>query len=230
MIDPKRNLAVALAAFTLLPAALTLTALSGCEDPPPPPPPPAPKPPPPAEKTPAEVAEVLNLDPKMNVAFGTQAGCEEGEIKAALQFASDFAAGDDRTLRLRMDPMGKGVLEELVSSGTWASEVANLDEVRFLSCVDGPEGILTSFELHMNGGQVVPQAWTITQRGDTYVFSPFAPKPEIKIETPAETPEGEDGEEEDGDNNNDDGEDDRIRNRDPRRRVPRPNNPGAPGG
>ncbi len=220
-----------LSLLALCAVALPMAAfVTGCkkEEPPPPPPPPPPRGP--VTVDPNTVAEYLTLDPKVSLQNAKPMECSEEEVKAILQFMSDFAAGDAQSLRPKMDSTGKKVLDDLVDSGVWERETSKIVEVDLIDRTSIPMGAgnVVSFSVVMPQQGRIQQDWLVTQRGDTYTFAPFAIVPVSKqalkaAEDALKAAEG--GEQA---QNGDQPPDDRDRNRDPRRRIPEPTDPGSP--
>jgi hypothetical protein len=210
---------VQLAALALMGLSL-LTGVSGCgqeEPPPPPPPPPAPPPPPPP--TPADIAEFMNMHPRVNLDLAQQQGSDEEMIRAVLEFANDFAAGDHAALRPRLDSTGRTVLDELVNSSVWDREIRELRELKLLNTFSAGSQTVVTFQILMTRGRVLNQGWSVSRRGDRYLFAPMADAPVGLVGGMSEatgdpgTTILSDGTEED--------DDDHRRPTDPRRLVPR---------
>jgi hypothetical protein len=217
-----------LSLVTLCAIGLPMAAfIVGCkeEEPPPPPPPPPPKGP--TTVDPNSVAEYLTLDSKVNLQNAKPMECSEEEVKAILQFMSDFAAGNAEALRPRMDSTGKKVLDELVESGQWKEETSRIVEVDLVDRIPMPTsgGNVVSFSVVMPEAGRVQQDWLVTQRGDTYTFAPFAVVPVSQQSLEAAKKATEDASGEEGKDAN---QPDAPTSPDPRKRVPKPTDPDSP--
>ena len=162
-----------LSLLALCAAGLPLAALvAGCKKEEPPPPPPPPPPPMVTTVDPQSVAQYLTLDPKVSLQNAKPMECSEDEVKAILEFMSDFAAGDADALRPMMDSSGRKVLDKLIESGQWEESTSRIIEVRLVDRVSMPlGGNVVTFSVLLPQDGRVQQDWTITQRGDMYQFT-----------------------------------------------------------
>ncbi|GEM_PF-5135415 len=217
-----------LSLFALCAIGLPMAAfIVGCKKEEPPPPPPPPPPQGPTTVDPNSVAEYLTLDSKVKLQNAKPMECSEDEVKAILEFMSDFASGNAEALRPKMDATGKKVLDDLVESGQWKEETSKIVEVDLIDRVSMPMGTgnVVSFSVVLPQAGRVQQDWLVTQRGDLYQFSPFAVVPVSKQSIAAAEKAIADAT---GDGQPSDQQPDNRPPTDPRKRVPQPTDPGNP--
>jgi hypothetical protein len=149
--------------------------LVACEKkPPPPPPPPPPKP---VVKTPEPVdinGVLSSVKHDSRVQFPqASAPADRTLAEATIRLASALAKGDSKEFGSLLDPGAKAILEDLVSSGSWADATKKIEQVRVISVSSRTEEKATQSDVTLAvqvPGQAFLLAWAGTRSGDAWTF------------------------------------------------------------
>lgn len=158
---------------SLLAGSLLLTAgaLPGCKkkeekkvEAPPPPPPPPPQP--------VEVDAILqSMKADARVQFPqSKAPTEESLARAVIEFASALAKGDASAMQGMLDAGGKGVLDQLRSTGGWEEGTGKIQAVRVVQLAGSEAGGALSLAIQEPGSAYVLN-WAIAGADGKFVFT-----------------------------------------------------------
>ncbi|MEM7756216.1 MAG: hypothetical protein AAF297_11335 [Planctomycetota bacterium] len=186
MMFPRADLRLRHAAMAAAGLALGAVAfsMSGCgeeEPPPPPPPPPRTAPPPPPPDRVATEAFLEFESAHEAVQFPASAAPYDPSLaRAIIAFASALAGGDDLAISEMLDPTGRAVLDQLVSSGEWFEVADAIETVRVVYLTQTPDETTNAgsarfvLAIKEQGDDAYVLGWdTARASGDTWAFAAF---------------------------------------------------------
>lgn len=148
--------------------------LSACSKPPPPPPPPAPKkveaPPPPEPVRIDPLLQSMKADARVQFPQ-TSAPTDEQIARAVIGFADALARGDSDKFKTMLDPVGKGVLDKLVSTGQWDESTGKaVDAVRVAKLLQtGDSAAIVTIAIQDARG-AYPLQWAAAKAAGAVIF------------------------------------------------------------